>query len=182
MNLHIKHVVFLKTLARRNARSDWIKKSNFDIKMNSKSYIFNYKFYKRVNIGWSKDDHPQMYYVWLKHNCFRIDRRPIVVHNTFCINYKILESTQPFYQDVLWNTQKYYNAWFDVFNLQSSHKSQISHIYRYHKRMLMKYSNKSKDIPLACNHIQSIHNKKNIVFQTPNNGKIWKPVYCGFPC
>ena len=48
-----------------------------------------------------------MYYVWQKHNCFGIDRRPIVVNNTFLTNLKnlayILESTQT-------DTKMYYES------------------------------------------------------------------------
>ena len=54
--------------------------------------------YKKVNIGGSKIAYPRCDYVWLKHSWFGIDRLPIVVHNTFFINLKILP--------IFWNQPK----------------------------------------------------------------------------
>ena len=89
---------------------------------------------------WSQIDHPQMYYETLKHSTSGIDRRPSVVHNTFFINLKpcLYSGINPNqYQDELWITKSYYNAWLDVSNPQSSLKSWISHIYHYYKGMLL---------------------------------------------
>ena len=87
-----------------------------------------------------------MCYVWLKHTCFGIDRRPIVVHNWFFINLKVLPifRHQPkripkMYYESLNNTtmrdsmypipKVYINLYFLMF----------LHIH-YCKRMLMEYS------------------------------------------
>ena len=149
--------------------------------MDSKSCDFQYIFTKRVNLRWSKIDHPQMYYVWLKHSTSwdepTADCRPqYVFYKLKNITY-ILVSTQTDTQDVLWITKQYNNAWFDVSNPQSLHKSfifYICYIYTIIKECLWNILYENKDLPLASNHIQSIH--YCVVVQKLSGGMVCKIV------